>query len=153
MGDFSRWPLALPMPLLKGHGYTPGDDVLVSSTSNGVPNQRRRFSFVQDDLVIKLIVNSEQSQVFNDWFENDIASGADWFVMPIKTPAGVIDHYVHFKPPLKAIKPLSQSLWMREFSLAIKNRAVISNEEYSLLNEYGWTEIQKSAVISEAMEL
>lgn len=153
MSDFSRWPLVLPMPLLKGHGYTLGDDVLVSSTSDGIPNHRRRFTSVQDALVIKLIVNSEQSHVFDNWFENDIASGADWFVMPIKTPAGVIDHQVHFKPPLKVIKPISQSLWMREFALVVRNRVVISNEEYSLLNEFDWTEIQKSALISEAMEL
>jgi len=48
-------------------------------------------------------MNSEQAQLFEGWVQDVLEGGAVTFVIPFKTPAGLIDHTCKFISDYRAV--------------------------------------------------
>jgi len=128
MSGLVRWPEELPLPQLKGHGISQGNNILASKMSSGHVRTRRQFKNVPGEMPARFVFNSDQAQLFDAWFYHSINSGADWFLMLVKVPQGVIEHEVKFKPPPKAMKAISSTVWQKDAVLYIKQPSVISEQ-------------------------
>ena len=148
-----KWPDSLPLPLLKGHGYTPGNKLLSTNMDGGNTRFRRKFKSVEDSLPVKFLMKNDQAAFFEGWFKHALDDGANWFILPLKTPMGVIDHEVHFKPPHKPMKAIGNRLWQVEMNLIVRGRAVISEDEYNVIDLFGIAELEESAQIAEEMDV
>ncbi|MEY8195480.1 MAG: hypothetical protein RPR28_11585 [Cycloclasticus sp.] len=146
MSGYARWPDNLPLPLLKGYGYAPSSNLLQSDLDSGEMRVRRRFKNMPSKVTINVLLNEEQAALYEGWFLNVIYEGAAWFIMPIKTPAGVIDHVVRFKLPHKAMKPITHKLWRKVIILEVKERAVIGADDTEFLTGYVLTDAEKAAL-------
>ncbi len=144
--EFKYWPTNLPLPLLKGYSYTPSNNLLQSALDSGEMRVRRRFKNMPGTVTINLLFNQEQAALYEGWFRNVINEGTIWFVMPIKMPAGVIDHLVRFKLPHKPMKAVTHKLWKKTIVLEVKEWVVINDEETAFLEEYQLLDIEKAAI-------
>lgn len=148
-----RWPDNLPLPLLNGHGYTPGNNLIESKMDSGYSRTRRRFKNVPDTMPAKFLFTAGEAALFEGWFHHAINDGQDWFLMKVKVPAGLIEHEVKFKPPPKKITAESTSLWRKDAVLWIKNREIITPELTNLLQQHKLKGLEIAAKISDEIEL
>lgn len=124
-----EWPSRLPLPQLSGHGYTPGKRLIETRMDSGTSRFRRKFSNVHDKLSARFLMTNDQAAFFEGWFKYVLNDGANWFVMPIKTPMGLIDHEVHIKEAGKPFKVVSQKLWQIDLDLLIRKKANMPESE------------------------
>lgn len=123
-----KWPSRLPLPQLNGHGYTPGKRLIETGMDSGASRFRRKFTSVHDKMSARFLMTNDQAAFFEGWFKYALNDGANWFVMPIKTPMGLIDHEVHIKEAGKPVKALGNRLWQLDVALLIKEREVLDQE-------------------------
>lgn len=153
MSELVRWPDNLPLPLLSGHGYTPGNNLIESKMSSGYSRTRRAFKNVPDVMPAKFLFTTGEAALFEGWFHHLINDGQDWFLMKIKVPAGLIEHEVKFKPPPKKITAVSANLWRKEAALWIKKREIITPELTDLLQLHKLRNLERAAKTSDEIEL
>ncbi|MEY8205418.1 MAG: hypothetical protein RPR40_10120 [Bermanella sp.] len=129
MIDFTRYPTnKLPLPLLKSHRLKRNSMLLVTKQDSGYARKRRRFKNPPADMPFTLLLSSEQFDLFEGWYHHVINSGVNWFVMPVKLGAQLIDHQCQFVGDYSSSSK-SQSLWKVAGKLKIKNLRVISEED------------------------
>lgn len=153
MSELVHWPDNLPLPLLNGHGYTPGNNLIESKVESGHTRTRRKSKSVPDTMPVKFLFNTEEAALFEGWFHHMINDGQDWFLMKIKVPTGLIKHEVKFKPPPKKMTALSATLWRKDAVLWVKNRNVINQDTTDLLSSHKLSELEKAAEIAREIEL
>lgn len=153
MSVLVSWPDNLPLPLLNGHGYTPGNNLIESKMSSGYSRTRRISKTVPDVMPVKFLFTAGEAALFEGWFHHAIGDGQEWFLMKVKVPAGLIEHEVKFKPPPKKITAVSANLWRKDAVLWIKKREIITPELTDLLKQHKLIDLEKAADISEEIEL
>jgi hypothetical protein len=76
----------------------------------------------------RFLMTNDQAAFFEGWFKYALNDGANWFVMPIKTPMGLIDHEVHIKETGKPVKALGNRLWQVDIEILLRFRQVVTEE-------------------------
>jgi hypothetical protein len=144
------WPSYLPLPLLSGHGYAPGNGVIHSPMESGGSRSRRRFKNVPSKFSTKLLLNSQQVSLLDHFVEVVISGGADWFEMPVQLGTGleVVDVKI-----IKLGKVLAKTrvFWNVSFELLIKSRPLISTETADFLPLINFSEFERIANYSETV--
>lgn len=94
--EFPDWPEGLPAGLLEGYGIQPVDPLQRVRLESGYTRVRRRYSATPDNVSVSWIFSSEQAQVFEAFFSEDLADGSRWFRMPVLRPQGLLSVTVQF---------------------------------------------------------
>lgn len=153
MSGLVRWPDNLPLPLLNGYGYTPGNNLEESKMEGGYSRLRKTSKSVPSTMQVKFLFTAGEAALFEGWYYHEINDGQDWFLMDVKVAAGLIEHEVRFKPPPKKITALSANLWRKDAILIIKKREIITPELTDLLQQHKLRGLEKAAKISDEIEL
>ncbi len=96
--------------------------------ASGRARQRKRFQSVPTVMGASWKLNKVQAQVL-EWFVTDLTNDAvNWFVMPVLTPQGLIEHDVRFiQSPLESCS-YSGGFWSYSANIEIKKRETATQE-------------------------
>jgi hypothetical protein len=144
MADLKTWPIGVRLPMLKGHSYTPADNILHTKLDSGAVRSRRVFKNKPFKMPLKLLLNHEELSLFEYWEVVEINGGADWFSMPIKLPTGMFDASVKIvkKGSRSAV---SQKLWRISLELLVKVRPIISADTVYILTVLDLLSLERAA--------
>lgn len=97
--------------------------------ASGRARQRKRFQSVPTVMGASWKLNKVQAQLL-EWFVTDLTNDAvNWFVMPVLTPQGLIEHEVRFiNSPLESCT-YNGGFWIYSANIEIKKRIVPTQEQ------------------------
>jgi hypothetical protein len=97
MTDYTRYPTdILPLPQLSGHGYKRNSGTERIQMASGRTRNRRKWFHAPATTSLRWVFSSAEAELFEGWVLDVLEGGAVTFVIPIKTPAGHIDHTCSF---------------------------------------------------------
>ena len=135
-----RFPATLPMPLAEPYAVKPADGVVRTDMEQGPARQRREFTQVPTKIPVKWRFTDAQFAVFDAWVQWKGKAGAEWFVIPLRSGLGVIDHVARFTKQYEA--PLHSGLyWLVSMELEVRDRPVLSEAELDILLDSSWTDL------------
>jgi hypothetical protein len=135
-----RFPATLPMPLAEPYAVKPADGVVRTDMEQGPARQRREFTQVPTKIPVKWRFTDGQYAVFDAWYQWKGKAGAEWFVIPLRSGLGVIDHVARFTKQYEA--PLSSGgFWLVTVELEVRDRPVLSEAELDILLDSSWTDL------------
>lgn len=136
MIDFTRYPNSvLPLPLLKNHGLKRKSMRVETKMASGHPRSRNAFKNAPAEMPASFLFTNEQQEIFEGWYHHLIGDGQEWFVMPVKVGAVLVDHQCKFVGDYSQKTP-SNNRWAISANLLVKNLRVISaNETFGRIHD------------------
>lgn len=129
MIDFTRYPNSvLPLPLLKNHGLKRKSMRVETKMTSGYTRSRNAFKNAPAEMPASFLFTNEQQEIFEGWYHHIIGDGQEWFVMPVKVGAVLVDHQCKFVGDYSQKTP-SNNRWSITAKLLVKNLRVISEDE------------------------
>ena len=116
--DYTRYPTdLLPLPQLAGYGYRRNSGTVRIKMASGRTRNRRKWFNAPATSTLTWRFDEGQAELFEGWVLNVLEGGAVTFVIPMKTPAGLIDHTCKFTSDYEA-KCIAPQLW--EYSVSVE---------------------------------
>ena len=115
-----KWPDSLPLPLLKGHGYTPDTKFSEVKMESGISRFRGKSYANLDSLSASFLMTNDQAAFFEGWFKHAAADGEKWFLMPVKTPLGTLERVARIKAKQKKRSGVGNRLWRIQLNFELK---------------------------------
>ena len=123
-----RYPKDLKLPLVSTHRLSQNPNLLRTEMASGRARQRKRFQSVPTTMAATWKLEADQAVIFEGFVKHGTNDAVNWFVMPIRTPQGLIDHDVRFKQsPLESCS-FNGGFWSYSANIEIKERQVVSEE-------------------------
>ncbi|WP_194442354.1 hypothetical protein [Pseudoalteromonas simplex] len=123
-----RYPKDLKLPLVSTHRLSQNPNLLRTEMASGRARQRKRFQSVPTAMAATWKLKDEQAVILEGFVKHGINDAVNWFVMPIRTPQGLIDHDVRFKQsPLESCS-FNGGFWSYSANIEIKERQIVSEE-------------------------
>lgn len=140
-----RYPKDLKLPHVSTHRLSQNSNLLRTEMGSGRARQRKRFQSVPTTMAATWKLKDEQAVILEGFVKHGTNDAVNWFVMPIRTPQGLIDHDVRFKQsPLESCS-FNGGFWSYSANIEIKERQIVSEEVTA--NSYLKPEGLKSFVI------
>ncbi len=128
MTDYTRYPTdLLPLPQLAGYGYKRNSGTVRVKMASGRTRNRRKWWHAPATTSLTFRFGSAEAEVFEGWVLNVLEGGAVTFVIPLKTPAGLIDHTCMFTSDYEA-KCLAPSLWEYSVSAEVEELKLLDTD-------------------------
>ena len=80
------WPTQLPLPEQSGYAIQHVSPLQRTTMVSGRARQRRVYTSVPSNVAVQWFLTEQQAQLFEAFFRYAITDGADWFLLPLKTP-------------------------------------------------------------------
>ena len=123
-----RYPKDLKLPLVSTHRLSQNPNLLRTEMASGRARQRKRFQSVPTTMAATWKLKADQAVILEGFVKHGTNDAVNWFVMPIRTPQGLIDHDVRFKQsPLESCS-FNGGFWSYSANIEIKERQVVSEE-------------------------
>ncbi|MBB1329454.1 hypothetical protein H5087_08855 [Pseudoalteromonas sp. SR43-7] len=123
-----KYPKDLKLPLVSTHSLAQQSNLLRTDMQSGRARQRKRFQSVPTTMGATWKLNEYQAQILEGFVTHGTNDAVNWFLMPIRTPEGLIEHEVRFKQsPLEACS-FNGGFWNYSTNIEIKKRQVVSEE-------------------------
>ena len=123
-----RYPKDLKLPLVSSHTLAQQSNLLRTDMASGRARQRKRFQSVPTTMGASWKLNKYQAQILEGFVTHGINDAVNWFLMPVRTPEGLIEHEVRFKQsPLESCT-YNGGFWNYSANIEIKKRQVVSEE-------------------------
>lgn len=96
--------------------------------ASGRARQRKRFQSVPTTMGATWKLNKYQAQILEGFVTHGVNDAVNWFLMPVRTPQGLIEHEVRFiNSPLESCT-YNGGFWNYSANIEIKQRQVVSEE-------------------------
>ncbi|WP_024590491.1 MULTISPECIES: hypothetical protein [unclassified Pseudoalteromonas] len=123
-----KYPKDLKLPLVSSHRLSQNSNLLRTDMASGRARQRKRFQSVPSTMSATWKLNPYQAQLLEGFVTHGVNDAANWFLMPVLTPQGLIEHEVRFiKSPLESCT-YNGGFWNYSANIEIKKRQVVSEE-------------------------
>ncbi|MBG9991604.1 hypothetical protein [Pseudoalteromonas sp. NZS37] len=123
-----KYPKDLKLPLVSSHRLSQNSNLLRTDMASGRARQRKRFQSVPTTMSATWKLNPYQAQLLEGFVTHGVNDAVNWFLMPIRTPQGLIEHEVRFiKSPLESCT-YNGGFWNYSANIEIKQRQVVSEE-------------------------
>lgn len=123
-----NYPKGLRLPLLSSYGLSQNSNLLRTQMASGSARVRQRFHSVPTVMAASWKLNKDQASILEGFVTHGISNAVNWFVMPVLTPQGLIEHDARFiKNPLESAS-FNGGFWNYSANIEIKKRQVISEE-------------------------
>lgn len=120
-----RYPDSLPIGLISKNSIKDTPTASNVKFASGNSRQRKTMRLATSSTVFSFVFNSEQVQVFESWYENEINHGADWFLIKRKTANGVEHIEARFKSMYSGANKIGLTDgWSIEFQAEIKRNDI-----------------------------
>lgn len=111
------WPISLPVPLVEGISYTPGQNVIRTQMDAGAAKVRRRFTAVPETLTFNLVLTGAQVQVLQDFVEITLAEVLPFDWIDFRKPTGTGVTYRFTKRPSYSPRSAAGNRWVAAIEL------------------------------------
>jgi len=125
------WPEhRLGLPSIAGYGIEPQDGVARTDMDSGPARHRRRWTTTPTEFPVTFKFTRYQLAIFEGWYYNDAAEGANFFNITLLSGLGLVNHEARFKGKYKSLPwnadDAANSEWWRvTTTLEIRNRPVL----------------------------
>ncbi|MCY1440779.1 hypothetical protein D9M71_570640 [compost metagenome] len=115
-----KYPDSLPRPLKADRAFEMIDPLVATPFDSGQTRWDRRFTDVPTETPVSFIFNDAQCQAFQAWYRDQLADGALWFDMPLRSPIGRRDEQCHFVRGYSGPRRLGFDRWRVEAMLRLR---------------------------------
>ena len=123
------WPEQLPMPEQSGYAIQHVSPSQRTEMVSGRARQRRVYTSVPSNVSVQWFLTEQQAQLFEAWFRYAITDGADWFLLPLKTPMFTGDYECRFTGIYEGPALTAFNKWTVSATIEIKERNTITANE------------------------
>ena len=123
------WPEQLPLPEQSGYAIQHVSPLQRTEMVSGRARQRRVYTSVPSNVAVQWFLTEQQAQLFETWFRYAITDGADWFLLPLKTPVGIKHYEARFNGMYDGPVLTSFNKWTFSGTLEIRERNTITANE------------------------
>lgn len=126
----ATWPTQLPGGTTEGYVFEPRAQFARTDMDAGPARQRRRFTSAPTHVQMQWFFTRAQMEIFESWFEHEIAGGSAWFEIPLWGGVGYRMTEVRFfeETPYRASLPGPVHFTV-EAKLEVRSRVVLSAAE------------------------
>ena len=119
------WPTQLPLPEQSGYAIQHVSPTQRTTMVSGRARQRRVYTSVPSNVAVQWFLTEQQAQLFEAFFRYSIADGADWFLLPLKTPMFTGDYECRFTGIYEGPVLIAYDKWTVSATIEIKERQTI----------------------------
>ena len=123
-----KYPKDLKLPLVSSHRLSQNSNLLRTDMASGRARQRKRFQSVPTTMGATWKLNKHQAQILEGFVTHGVNDAVNWFLMPVRTPQGLIEHEVRFKQSPLESASFNGGFWNYSANIEIKKRQVVSEE-------------------------
>ena len=119
------WPTQLPLPEQSGYAIQHVSPLQRTQMVSGRARQRRVYTSVPSNVAVQWFLTEQQAQLFETFFRYAITDGADWFLLPLKTPMFTGDYECRFTGIYEGPTLTAFDKWTVSATVEIKERQTI----------------------------
>ena len=123
------WPEQLPLPEQSGYAIQHVSPLQRTEMVSGRARQRRVYTSVPSNVAVQWFLTEQQAQLFEAFFRYAITDGADWFLLPLKTPLGLMPYECRFNGIYEGPVLTSFNKWTFSGTLEIRERQTLTSDE------------------------
>ena len=123
------WPEQLPLPEQSGYAIQHVSPLQRTEMVSGRARQRRVYTSVPSNVSVQWFLTEQQAQLFESWFRYAIMDGADWFLLPLKTPMFTGNCECRFTGIYEGPVLIAYDKWTVSATIEIKERNTITANE------------------------
>ena len=116
------WPTQLPLPEQSGYAIQHVSPLQRTTMVSGRARQRRVYTSVPSNVAVQWFLTEQQAQLFEAFFRYAITDGADWFLLPLKTPMFTGDYECRFTGIYEGPTLTAFDKWTVSATIEIKER-------------------------------
>ena len=120
------WPTQLPLPEQSGYAIQHVSPLQRTTMVSGRARQRRVYTSVPSNVAVQWFLTEQQAQLFEAFFRYSITDGADWFLLPLKTPMFTGDYECRFTGIYEGPTLTAFNKWTVSATIEIKERQTLS---------------------------
>ena len=119
------WPTQLPLPEQSGYAIQHVSPLQRTTMVSGRARQRRVYTSVPSNVAVQWFLTEQQAQLFEAFFRYAITDGADWFLLPLKTPMFTGDYECRFTGIYEGPTLTAFDKWTVSAMIEIKERQTL----------------------------
>ena len=119
------WPTQLPLPEQSGYAIQHVSPLQRTTMVSGRARQRRVYTSVPSNVAVQWFLTEQQAQLFEVFFRYAITDGADWFLLPLKTPMFTGDYECRFTGIYEGPTLTAFNKWTVSATIEIKERQTL----------------------------
>ena len=119
------WPTQLPLPEQSGYAIQHVSQTQRTTMVSGRARQRRVYTSVPSNVSVQWFLTEQQAQLFEVFFRYSITDGADWFLLPLKTPMFTGDYECRFTGIYEGPTLTTFDKWTVSATVEIKERQTL----------------------------
>ena len=119
------WPTQLPMPEQSGYAIQHVSPTQRTTMVSGRARQRRVYTSVPSNVAVQWFLTEQQAQLFEAFFRYSITDGADWFLLPLKTPMFTGNYECRFTGIYEGPVLVAFDKWTFSATIEIKERQTL----------------------------
>ena len=120
------WPAQLPLPEQSGYAIQHVSPTQRTTMVSGRARQRRVYTSVPSNVAVQWFLTEQQAQLFEAFFRYAITDGADWFLLPLKTPMFTGDYECRFTGIYEGPVLIAYDKWTVSATIEIKERQTLN---------------------------
>ncbi len=121
----ASWPEQLPLPEQSGYAIQHVSPTQRTTMVSGRARQRRVYTSVPSNVAVQWFLTEQQAQLFEAFFRYAITDGADWFLLPLKTPMFTGDYECRFTGIYEGPTLTAFDKWTVSATIEIKERQTL----------------------------
>ena len=119
------WPEQLPLLEQSGYAIQHVSPLRSTEMVSGRARQRRVYTSVPSNVAVQWFLTEQQAQLFEAFFRHAITDGADWFLLPLKTPMFTGDYECRFTSIYEGPTLTAFNKWTVSATIEIKERQTL----------------------------
>ena len=119
------WPEQLPMPEQSGYAIQHVSPLQRTEMVSGRARQRMVYTSVPSNVAVQWFLTEQQAQLFEAFFRYAITDGADWFLLPLKTPMFTGNYECRFTGIYEGPVLIAYDKWTVSATIEIKERQTL----------------------------
>ena len=121
------WPTQLPLPEQSGYAIQHVSPTQRTTMVSGRARQRRVYTSVPSNVAVQWFLTEQQAQLFEAFFRYSITDGADWFLLPLKTPMFTGNYECRFTGIYEGPVLIAYDKWTVSATIEIKERQTLDS--------------------------
>lgn len=113
-----NYPVTLPLPVRDGYEIRHTSPIMRTELASGRARQRRKYTTTPSVISVKWIFNASQAVQFEEWFNDTLVDGTNWFVIPIRIETWFENHTCRFIDIYDGPRLIGRDSW--EFAAEIE---------------------------------
>lgn len=130
------YPGTLPLPIRDGYEIRHVSPMLRTELASGRARQRRKYTTTPSVVSVKWRFTAQQAVIFEEWFNNSLVDGANWFLMTIRTQTWFENHTCRFIDIYDGPRLVGKDHW--EFTAELETTKRTSKDlTWKILPQFG----------------